>query len=151
MKEGENFYKLGKKEEMREIVVFAIVKDGSIVVEKRKETSIYKGQTIIPGGKMEEGETVEEATRREMKEEVGIEKAEVNWVGSFRFTNEFGYLMHLCLVKTDEEIQCLDGDFSWTKFDDLLEISDWDSVRTFVEVVRNNLVDSLNKQGETLH
>lgn len=73
-----------ERKEMDEIhgVVFALFKDGKICLEKRTEpnTNFY-GYTIVPGGRIEQGETAEEALLREVKEEFGVEIAAYRDVG----------------------------------------------------------------------
>ena len=57
---------------IREAVRCFLVKDSKVVVIKYKSGNIKEGYYDIPGGKIEEGETSEEAAIREMKEETGI-------------------------------------------------------------------------------
>ena len=56
------------------LTVDAIIKtnDDKIVLVKRKNPP-YKGWWALPGGIVEYGETVEEAVKREVKEETGLE------------------------------------------------------------------------------
>lgn len=49
-----------------------IVKDGRAIIVKRANEP-YKGQWSIPGGRVELGETLHDAVRREMREETGLE------------------------------------------------------------------------------
>ncbi len=48
-------------------------KDGKILVGQRPENNSLPGQWEFPGGKIEPGETPEQALAREMEEELGIE------------------------------------------------------------------------------
>jgi len=51
-----------------------IIKDGKILLGKRNEkVSCYKGYWGLPGGLVEYGETMEQAIKRELKEELGVE------------------------------------------------------------------------------
>ena len=48
--------------------------EGLIVIKRIKENNEYKEEYYtIPGGGQEEGETIEEATLREIREELGID------------------------------------------------------------------------------
>lgn len=57
----------------KEYVSLILEKDGKILVEKRKMTKkVHAGDIVFPAGKVEPGETKEQAIVREMKEELGI-------------------------------------------------------------------------------
>jgi ADP-ribose pyrophosphatase YjhB (NUDIX family) len=49
-----------------------VVQDGKAVIVKRRHDP-RKGEWSLPGGRVELGETLIEATRREIKEETGLE------------------------------------------------------------------------------
>ena len=49
-----------------------IAPDGRFLLTSRPEGKVYAGHWEFPGGKLEAGETVEEALRRELHEELGI-------------------------------------------------------------------------------
>jgi len=58
----------------QEIVSLILEKDGKLLVEKRKSSKpTSSGKCIFPGGKVEPGESLEEAMRREAREEFGIQ------------------------------------------------------------------------------
>jgi 8-oxo-dGTP diphosphatase len=46
--------------------------DGAFLLTSRPEGKAYAGYWEFPGGKLEDGETVEEALHRELQEEIGI-------------------------------------------------------------------------------
>ena len=72
MKAGRDFIGVG--------VGAVIVRDGRILLLLRKKYP-EKGCWSIPGGKVEFGETVEEALLREVKEEIGVEARIVSSLG----------------------------------------------------------------------
>jgi 8-oxo-dGTP diphosphatase len=49
-----------------------IRQDGDFLLTSRPEGKVYSGYWEFPGGKLEAGETVEQALRRELIEEIGI-------------------------------------------------------------------------------
>lgn len=49
-----------------------IASDGAFLLTSRPEGKVYAGYWEFPGGKLETGETVEQALRRELQEEIGI-------------------------------------------------------------------------------
>ena len=46
--------------------------DGGFLLTSRPAGKVYEGYWEFPGGKLEAGETVEQALRRELQEEIGI-------------------------------------------------------------------------------
>jgi 8-oxo-dGTP diphosphatase len=48
-------------------------RDGRFLLTSRPEGKVYAGYWEFPGGKLEAGETVEAALKRELHEEIGIE------------------------------------------------------------------------------
>ena len=54
-------------------VAVLIRSDGAALLAQRPETKVYSGYWEFPGGKIEPGEPVAEALRREVREELGIE------------------------------------------------------------------------------
>jgi 8-oxo-dGTP diphosphatase len=46
--------------------------DGAFLLTSRPEGKAYAGYWEFPGGKLEAGETIEQALRRELQEEIGI-------------------------------------------------------------------------------
>lgn len=52
--------------------------DGRFLLTSRPEGKVYAGHWEFPGGKLEAGETVEQALRRELHEEIGIVIGEVH-------------------------------------------------------------------------
>ena len=56
-----------------EVAVGILIRgDGALLLSTRPEGKPYAGYWEFPGGKIEAGETVEEALRRELHEELGI-------------------------------------------------------------------------------
>lgn len=57
-----------------DVVALIIAKEDEVLVERRRlDREIDPGAVTIPGGHVEEGETFEEACRRELREELGLE------------------------------------------------------------------------------
>jgi 8-oxo-dGTP diphosphatase len=61
------------KEPMLSVVAALILNDGKILACQRAHGQRFELQWEFPGGKREEGETLEEALARELQEELGVE------------------------------------------------------------------------------
>ena len=56
-----------------EVAVGVLVRsDGGFLMTSRPQGKVYAGYWEFPGGKVEPGETIEQALRRELQEEIGI-------------------------------------------------------------------------------
>jgi 8-oxo-dGTP diphosphatase len=63
----------GAERAIVEVAVGVLVQpDGQFLVTSRPEGKVYAGYWEFPGGKLEQGESVEQALRRELQEELGI-------------------------------------------------------------------------------
>ncbi len=76
--------------------------DGRILMSRRPEGKPHGGQWEFPGGKVEPGETPEQALTRELREEIGIEPCET-CLQPFSFAShaydDFDLLMPLFLCR----------------------------------------------------
>ncbi len=65
--------------------VTAIIKfpDKKILLAKRG-TAVFKGYWALPGGKVDSGETIEQAVVREVREETGLHVRIVRKIGDYR-------------------------------------------------------------------
>ena len=68
------------------VVAVAFDKEGRFLMTSRPEGKVYAGYWEFPGGKVEAGETLEEALVREMKEELGVQVTDCREVYSTVFT-----------------------------------------------------------------
>ena len=63
----------GPERAIVEVAVGVLVQpDGHFLVTSRPAGKVYAGYWEFPGGKLEQGESVEQALRRELQEELGI-------------------------------------------------------------------------------
>ena len=73
-----------------------VIQDGQILLIEKKR-GLGAGKVNGPGGRLEKGETAEQAAIRETQEEVGITPTGVQWAGDLRFQFRDGYSLH-CTV-----------------------------------------------------
>jgi 8-oxo-dGTP diphosphatase len=63
----------GADRKLIEVAVGVLIRaDGAFLLTSRPAGKVYEGYWEFPGGKLEAGETVEQALRRELIEEIGI-------------------------------------------------------------------------------
>ena len=73
---------------IEKIVVGAIIsRDGKVLVLRRKQDDYLGGIDELPSGHVEQGESILEALRREVREETGLKVAKVH-----RLESQFDYL-----------------------------------------------------------
>ena len=63
----------GSERKVVDVAVGVLLRpDGDFLLTSRPPGKVYEGYWEFPGGKIEHGETVEQALRRELQEEIGI-------------------------------------------------------------------------------
>ena len=71
--DGERPREGGADRKVVDVAVGVLVKaGGDFLLTSRPSGKVYEGYWEFPGGKLEQGETVEQALRRELVEEIGI-------------------------------------------------------------------------------
>ena len=82
----------------RQTAIVACVDGQGRVLLVRQLAGPYAGAWLLPGGGVDPGETVEDALRREMREETGCEIADVRAVATYEVderTQDFRAIVHL--------------------------------------------------------
>ncbi len=75
------------KTDYTEVVVAALINEkGEILLSTRPQPKVYAGYWELPGGKVEAGETMTEALKRELLEELGIEPVNISEVECEEFS-----------------------------------------------------------------
>lgn len=80
------------------------IKDDTVLLLERKNTGFWDGHFSVPAGHVDGGETIEEAIKREIKEEAGIVIAQ-------QLTP--AHVMHRSVSKTEERIDYFFGITEW--------------------------------------
>lgn len=140
-----------KRTENAELTVLCLVyRDDEILLQNRIKKD-WQGYTL-PGGHVEQGESITEAVKREMKEETGLGIYEPKLCGVKQFPIDDGRYI-VFLYKTDkfsgELISSDEGKMEWVKrseiakietvsdFELMLRMFDEDSLSEFQYVIEN--------------
>lgn len=85
-----------------EVAVGVLLKDGqSILLGQRPEGKPYAGYWEFPGGKIEAGETLVQALRRELQEEINVSINDANEFLVIEHDYPHAYVrLHICLVSS---------------------------------------------------
>lgn len=92
----------------------------------------WKGEYVIPGGHIELGETIDQALKREIKEETNLDVYGIKFImlQEFVFGEEFHekrhfiFLDHVCKTNDNEVILNKEGSsYVWVDIDEALKLS----------------------------
>jgi 8-oxo-dGTP diphosphatase len=127
------------------IGVGGIVVDGDRLLLVRRASPPYPGEWSLPGGLLEAGERLEDAVRREVREETGLEVEVLSLAGVFerivrdaegRLEYHYVLLDYFCDVRGGELRSGSDATAAvWVKRDDLQAYRLTPGTREFLEKV----------------
>ena len=75
-----------------DVAIGMVMREGRVLIARRKDGVHLGGYWEFPGGKIEAGETAEECVRREMREEVGVEVRVVRRLEKIEYEDERGWV-----------------------------------------------------------
>ena len=86
------------------VVAGVVTKEDGTVLAVERGYGEYKGSWEFPGGKIEEGETPEEALARELKEELDIEVIDFKFVQTISSAKTPNFLVNFFICKIKEDV-----------------------------------------------
>ena len=104
------------------VAAAVVIRDGRVLLTRRAEGQHLAGMWEFPGGKLEDGESPEEALARECREECGIdlEVAEILDVTHHRYPEKDVLLLfYRCELRAGEVRHLQVADHAWVAPDDL--------------------------------
>lgn len=111
-----------EKQPLVRVVAAVMEKDGKVLIARRRKGDKLAGKWEFPGGKVDAGETPEDALRRELREELGIETE----IGAFlcRSCHDYSHLSVELLAYrvshvSGELIPHVHDEIRWVKPEDL--------------------------------
>lgn len=94
-----------------EVVAGLVLKDGRIIMAKRKKGDPLEGLWEFPGGKVEDGEDLFQALKRELKEELNIEAKPLKKLTEIiHHYPHISFRMHLIMGITEDEPTAIESD-----------------------------------------
>ena len=123
---------------MIEVVCGALIHDKKVMIAQRNYGSV-KGKFEFPGGKVEPGETLEEALIREWKEECGIIIENIQFLEE-SIDHQDGNTIHLtCFVCSSKKIPDkpkVHSQFIWTTPEHIYDHNFFESDKILVEKLK---------------
>ena len=124
------------------VAVSALIKnrkgDRFLIIKRCRDEIAYPGKWAFPGGKVEKGQTILEALKREISEEVGLDIEDYKrFLKDYTFVRPDGHnvvgLCFLVLAKSDDVK--LSGDFEDSRWISPEELSSYDHIEGLEEEV----------------
>ncbi len=127
-----------------DVTAAIMVKDGKILIAKRKVTGSLPNKWEFPGGKVENGETAEQCLKRELMEEFGI----VTSIGMFIGSSVYHYdhisinlLAFNTYWQSGDIIASAHDDYRWVEPSQLDQYDFAPADLPFVDKLRRNEID----------
>jgi len=105
-----------------------VLRDGKVLIIKRKDVDIFSGMWDVPGGKVESEDTLSGALAREIKEETGLDLTKVLLIlSSSKFTGSLGdhptifRNIYLCSAEGEVRLSSEHSEYLWVMPENLTD------------------------------
>lgn len=127
-------------ENMVETVLCYIKKDDKYLMlyRNKKKSDPNKGKWMGVGGHIENGETPDEAMKREIKEETGLTVKSYQFKGTALFINDnYQEKMYLYVVSCfdDSLIDCNEGELQYFTIKEIYQLNMWEGDKSFLPYI----------------
>ena len=132
---------------MKEVTAAILVKDGKILIARRKAGDHQANKWEFPGGTVEKDETPEAGLKREMQEEFGIEVSIGDYLGEsiYRYDNGSIKLLAYLTSIVSGRIEPKDhAEFRWVNIEQFSEYDFSPADIPFVKKLQNKEIESFN-------
>ena len=125
---------------MDKTVLAYIKKDDTYLMlyRNKKHNDMNEGKWIGIGGHIEENESKEDALKREIKEETGLDVLSYTYRAKLTFINDdYEEIMYLFTVEEfkGEIIDCDEGELHFVKIKDIPHLNIWEGDKVFLDLL----------------
>ena len=109
-----------------EVVAAAIINDQHVLAMQRSETMTLPGFWEFPGGKIETGESEQEALIREIKEELTVDIEIIEYINEYSYEYDFGVVsltVYTAKITSGSITLIEHSDKKWLKGKELLDLN----------------------------
>lgn len=109
-----------------------------MLYRNKKKDDPNEGKWLGVGGKLEEGETVDECAKREVFEETGIKEANLERIGLIHFRSDIYpdedmYLYKGHLDKKPDSFETNEGELGWIPMGKVMMLPLWEGDKVFLK------------------